>query len=170
MEPSRKSGYKNRKKLLSCLFFGEGGKEKNFIIKLLSLEKFLFHTAAWYITPDSSSGGDALTIVNQCAKLSKNYDLAICLIDMDRLKKDYPKNWKKIQIQIESIDPKIKVVWQIDNLEDEFQRVINNPKLKKSEINTRAKQNIDKFINTDFWHRIISKFKEAEGQAKTTKT
>jgi len=81
----------------SCYLYGEGKKDKNFLQTLIKLDKFKYYMSNWVFNCDNSSGGTAETIINKCKKMISryNYDLVICFIDLDLLKADHPRIWKK---------------------------------------------------------------------------
>lgn len=70
----------------TCLFFGEGRKDKNFLNALIDNEKFQYHTANWFIQCDNASGRSPKTILEQCKRVVSNYgyDLILCFIDLDQ--------------------------------------------------------------------------------------
>ena len=86
---------KNFSKSYSCFIFGEGRKDKKFLITLFDLPKFKYHTSKWTFSYSNSSGGSAEVVLEKCYKESSNYafHLILCFIDLDKLKEDFPKTW-----------------------------------------------------------------------------
>ena len=78
----------------SFLVYGEGGTDKKFLIKLIDLEKFRFHTKKWTPSYANASGGSPKTILEKCKMYvsGREYQLVLCFIDLDKLKNDYPRN------------------------------------------------------------------------------
>lgn len=85
----------------------------------------------------------------------------MCFIDLDKLKEDFPKNWEIKKIEIEKKYEKIRIIWQIDNAEDEYKKVLGEMK-GKHKLNQQVKKQIDKFINSDFWRKILKPIKDRE--------
>lgn len=54
---------KNFRELYTCFIFGEGKRDKNFLIALIDLKKFKYHTAKWTFNYSNSSGGSAEIIL-----------------------------------------------------------------------------------------------------------
>ncbi|EKE00367.1 MAG: hypothetical protein ACD_22C00040G0001 [uncultured bacterium] len=149
----------------SCLLFGEGGNDKKFLIALLELEKFKYHTKKWEPSYDSASGSSPEDILSRCVSSirGKEYDLIICFIDLDKLKTDYPRVWKKKKKILEKKYSNFKIVWQVDNAEDEYRRVLGESrKVGKQKLNELAKKNISKFINSKYGKRILKIIKKKE--------
>lgn len=153
----------------SCLIFGEGGKDYKFLLCLIDLEKFKYHTNKWFFTPDHASGSSPEVILGQCRKamFGEQYDLVLCFIDLDKLKSDYPVTWEKEKEEMESRYSNITVIWQIDNAEDEYKKVLGGQYRNKHELNQAAKQESEKFINSDFWKKILKSIKDKEEEFKT---
>lgn len=152
-------------KKYSCLIFGEGRKDKNFIKALIDLKKFKDHTLNWTFNYGNAPGGSAEMILKKCQKeiFNYSYDLIICFIDLDKLKSDYPNNkWKEEKKKLEKKYLNFKIIWQLDNLEDEFKKVLGNQYKSKHKLNNLAKQKVNKFINSSFWKRILKPIKEKE--------
>lgn len=105
----------------SCLFFGEGGKDKDFLIKL---------------------------------------------IDLDKLKMDFPMTWKKEKNRLENQYSFFKIIWQFDNAEDEYMKVLGKISKCKYRLNELAKRKINKFINSDFWKRVLEPIIKKEKELK----
>ena len=141
----------------SCLFFAEGKKDKNFLYALIELDKFKYHTANWNISTDNASGASPRDILGQCLKVTRgvSYDLIVCFIDLDKLKSDYRKTWQREKIILEAEFSSFKIIWQEDNAEDEYRRVIGGERAGKHIVNKLAKENIEKFINSKYWKRVI---------------
>jgi len=149
----------------SCLFFAEGRKDKNFLYALIDLEKFRYHTINWKIRTDHASGSSPRTILEQCTRIiiGLSYHLTVCFIDLDKLKSDYKKTWEKERIALEQefSSSNFKIIWQEDNAEDEYRKVIGE-QAGKHKINKLAKERISQFINSPYWQRIISCIKDRE--------
>jgi len=149
-----------------CLFYGEGGKDKKFLYALIDLPQFKYQTSKW-TTPslDNTSGGSPQTILENCRRRISNfeYDLVLCFVDLDQLKSNFPKNWESQKSLLENnyLNYKIQIIWQMDNLEEEFSRVLGS-NFGKHKINKLAKNNAKRFINSDYWKRIIFQMKEVE--------
>ena len=152
------------KEKYSCLFFGEGKRDKKFLDALVENEKFQYHTANWFIKCDNASGCSPKIILRQCKRVVSNYDydLVLCFIDTDKLKQDFPKKWEKEQIKLKKQYSEFKIIWQRDNAEDEYKKVIGDQYLSKHKLNKIARQRIREFINSDFWKRILSPIKNKE--------
>ena len=150
----------------SCLFFGEGKKDKIFLNALVDNKKFQYHTANWVIKCDNASGSSPKIILEQCRRTISNYsyDLILCFIDLDKLKNDFPKKWEKEKMKLEEqyFKFKIIIIWQFDNAEDEYKKVIGDQCKSKHKLNKIAKQKIKEFINSDFWKRILGPIKNKE--------
>ncbi len=147
--------------------FGEGKSDKKFLINLIELPKFKFHTKKWepfhYGNYCGCSPEDILTACKKSIA-GISYDLVICFIDLDQLKKNYPNNWASKKLQLEKKYRQISIVWQEDNLEEEIKKVLGDLKLGKRGLNKLANQEIDRFINSSLWKKILAciKAKEAE--------
>jgi len=148
----------------SCLFFGEGGKEKKFLNVLIDNEKFKYHTAKWFIKCDHASGCSPKIILEQCKRVISNYSyhLVLCFMDLDKLKDDFPEKWEKEKVKLEEQYSEFKIIWQINNLEDEFKKVIGNQCSSKHKLNKMAREKINEFINSSFWKRILKPINEKE--------
>lgn len=148
----------------SCFVFGEGRKDKNFLMALIDLKKFEDHTQGWTFNYGNASGGPAKVILEKCRKevSGHNYNLILCFIDLDRLKQDSPKKWKKEKMELEEQYSEFKIIWQFDKAEDEYRKVIGNQCKGKHKLNKIAKQEVEKFINSDFWKRILKSIKNKE--------
>ena len=154
------------KYLYSCLVFCEGSRDKNFVIALFDLPQFKYHTRKWYFNYDKATGSSPETILEQCKKTISNqeYDLIICLIDLDKLKQDYPKKWQKEQQRLEDKYSGFQIIWQIDNAEDEYRKVLGDQYRCKQKLNKLARQKIKEFINSEFWKRILEIIKNKEAK------
>lgn len=150
----------------SCFVFGEGRKDKIFLMVLIDLDKFKYHTQRWIFNYGNASGGSAKTILEKCRKevSGHNYNLILCFIDLDRLKQNSPKEWEKEKMELEEqySEFKIIIIWQLDNAEDEYKKVIGDQCEGKHKLNKMAKQKIKEFINSDFWKRILKPIKNKE--------
>lgn len=161
-------------KKYACLLFGEGKKDKNFVYALTELEKFKYHTENWRFRYGNAHGGSADDVIELCKKeKTGEEDAILCFIDLDDLKNDYPRNWKqkKGALEKESLIWNGHIIWQIDNAEDEYKKVLGDGYKNKSKdkINKAAKENIEKFINSDLWKRILMPIKECEKKLKVSK-
>ncbi len=148
----------------SCFVFGEGGKDKKFLRTLIDLEKFRFHTKKWTFNYGNASGGSAKSILEKCHKEVSGYDyhLILCFIDLDDLKHDFPRTWKNEKRELEEKYCNFKIIWQLNNSEDEIKKVLGNMDVSKNMLNKIAKEKIKKFINSDFWKRILEPIKTKE--------
>ena len=147
------------KKLYSCLVYGEGKEDKHFLMSLIDLDKFQYHTKKWKFNYSNGYGGSPKDILEKCKNeiVGVSYDLVICFIDLDKLKEDYPsKKWEKEQNKLEKEYSHFNIIWQIDKLEDELKRVLGDKYKGKRKINKIAKKNSTKFINSAFWKKILS--------------
>ena len=148
----------------SCLFFGEGGRDRKFLNALIDNDKFQYHTKSWFVKCDNASGNSPKIILEQCKRVTFNYsyDLILCFIDLDKLKNDFPKNWEKEEIKLEKQYSEFEIIWQIDNAEDEYRKVLGDQCKGKHKLNKIARQKIKEFINSDFWKRILNLIKNKE--------
>lgn len=148
----------------TCLVFGEGGNDKKFLIALIDLPKFKYHTRKWFFTPDNASGSSPKIILEQCKKTAsgKSYDLILCFIDLDKLKTDFPDRWKQEQIKLEKKYSNIKIIWQLDSAEDEYKKVIGLKCRSKHRLNRLARQRIAEFVNSELWKRILKPIKDKQ--------
>lgn len=161
-------------KKYSCLFYSEGGKDKNFLYALSELDKFKkYYAANWQISFGHASGSSPRTILEQCVRESKgiSYDLIVCFIDLDKLKDDCKKkDWHKEKEKLEIEFNHFSIIWQEDNLEDEFKRVLGDDyeHYGKHKLNQTAKTMTDKFINSKYWNKIkgniVNRERELEEQ------
>ena len=158
-------------KKYTCLVYGEGRRDKNFLMRLIDLEKFKYHTQNWHFNYGNASGGAAEDIVEQCRReiVGYDYDLVLCFIDLDKLKEDYPKDWNEKKIEIEEKFEKvgIKIIWQLNNAEEEYIKVLGNIKVGKHGLNKIAKDQVEKFINSEYWKRILKVITEIELKLKS---
>ena len=152
------------KKEYSCFLFGEGGRDKKFLNALIYNEKFQYYTANWFVKCDNASGKSPKIILEQCKRIISNYDydLVLCFIDLDKLKHDFPEKWEKEKMKLEEQYSEFKIIWQLDNAEDEYRKVIGDQCKGKHKLNKIARQKIKEFINSDFWKRILSHIKNKE--------
>lgn len=67
---------------------------------------------------DNASGGDAKTILDKCSKIiiGKEYDLVICFVDTDILKKDSGRKFEEEKKKLEHKYKNIKIFWQEENI------------------------------------------------------
>lgn len=155
----------------TCLLFGEGRRDKNFIYALTELPKFRFHTKNWFFTYGNGHGSSATDILKLCEEEKTGEEnITLCFIDLDDLKNDYPGNWskKKRDLEADALSEKIKIIWQIDSAEDEYKKVLGEGYKSKSKnkINKEAKENINKFINSNLWQRILKPIIDFEKKDK----
>lgn len=153
-------------KKFQCLLFCEGESDKKFIYSLIDLKKFKYHTKNWEFIPDNATGESPKTILEQCVKRLNGYSfhMVLCFIDLDKLKQDYPKKWSIFKKEFEKkyfTEYKISIIWQLDNLEEEIKKVLGC-KCGKHKIHTLAKKEINKFINSDYYKRILKPIQEFE--------
>ncbi len=148
----------------SCLIFSEGGRDKKFIMALIDLDKFKYHTNSWRFTYDNASGSAPHIILERCkkAKYSISYDLTLCFIDLDKLKGDYPDIWRDEKEKLEKKYSDIYIIWQEDNAEDEYRKTLGDQKYGKFKLNKAAKDTAQKFINSLFWKKILKPIKDRE--------
>lgn len=151
----------------SCFIYGEGRKDKAFLQALISLEKFQYYSQKWVFQYSNASGNAPKVVLEKCNResLVYSYDLVLCFIDLDKLKHDFPKKWAKEKEQLEEKYPNIHIIWQIDNAEDEYKRVlgkIGEECKGKDKLNKVAKGEIEKFINSNFWKKILAPIQRKE--------
>lgn len=152
-----------KKEKYSCLVFGEGKKDNNFLKTLIDLRKFKYHTSKWTFNYGNASGSSPAVVLEKCYKESFGYayDLILCFMDIDKLKEDFPQNWKDEKKILEQKYKNIKIIWQINNAEDEYKKVLGNIE-GKHKINQKANKEVYKFINSNFWKRILKSIKDKE--------
>ncbi len=155
------------KEKYSCYVYGEGGKDRTFLQKLISFDKFQYHARKWVFQFGNASGESPKTVLEKCNRESSpcDYDLVICFIDLDKLKQDYPKSWKKEKAKLEKRYVNISIIWQIDNAEDEYRKGLGKISKQckgKNELNKLAKTNVQRFVNTGFWIRIFKPIQKKE--------
>lgn len=147
----------------TSLFFGEGRKDKKFFDALIDLEKFKYHTKNWFVRSAAAHGCSAADVIKGCrSEMTGGEDLVLCFIDLDDLKNDYRDTWKRKKKELEE-DAKasgIKIIWFVNNAEEEFKRVLGSrvEGLSKHKVNKVAQEHIDAFINSDLWKRILRPF------------
>lgn len=148
----------------SCLFFGEGRKDKKFLIALVELDKFKYHTQKWSVQYDSSCGSSPRDILMRCKNTTRDtdFDLILCFIDLDQMKHNYPNKWENEKKKLEVEYSEFTIIWQIDNAEEEYKKVLGDQYDKKWVLNKEARKNVEKFINSDFWKRILCPIKQRE--------
>lgn len=146
--------------------FGEGRKDKKFLIALISQKKFIYHTKNWEFNYGNGKGCSALDVLKECEKTigGKLYDLVMCFIDLDDLKHDFPNSWKNVQSKLENQYSDFSIIWQINNLEDEYKVVLGDVFKSKQKINAEAIKQINKFINSKYWKKIIKCIKDRENE------
>ena len=147
----------------SCLVFSEGGSDKKFLMALVPLLEE-YHAIKWSFNYDNASGSSPETILKRCqgVQFVDAYSLVICFIDLDKLKTDYPKTWNSEQQRLEQKYSKFKIMWQIDNLEDEIKKVLGDLCCGKHTLNITARRKIKQFKNSDLWKRILKTIKDRE--------
>lgn len=162
-KPTKKISIKRKH---SCFIYGEAVKDRKFLQNLTDLKKFKFHTSNWIFNFGNASGGSSKELLEKCQKevYGYSYDLILCVIDLDHLKNDYPKSWKEEKNKLEKYFLKIVIIWQIDNLEDEFKKVLGNEHKSKHRLNKVARERIKDFINSSYWKRILKPIKQKEKQ------
>ncbi len=157
----------------TCLFFSEGGEDKKFLMALIDLPKFRFHTKKWHVSVENATGESPEVILGRCKKVitTISYDLVVCFIDLDVLKKEHPRVWEKEKQRLEQKYSEIFILWQIDNLEDEFRKVLSDlpRRCGKSKINALAKLKIAEFVNSDLWKRILKPIQDRESKLEVEK-
>lgn len=160
-------------KKYSCFAFGEGKKDKDFLIELFELEKFKYYTQNWFFNYGNASGSSAKMVLEKCQRESsgREYDLTLCFVDLDNLKSNYSKTWEEEKEKLEKyyINFGIKIIWQLDNAEDEYKKVLGDQSKNKHRLNKLAKYKIEEFINSDFWKRILDPIKEKERELENEK-
>jgi len=161
------------------LIYGEGKRDVKFWYLLTNHNKFKYHTKNWKFKYNHASGGEPTNILQQCSRevYDLSYDLVICIIDTDILRKKHPKNWLAIQQKLEKKYKQlnIKILWQDINAEDEFKKIFNKHNLKqkyqklgKAQLNAFAQKNIKLFINSTLWKRLLTIIKEKEKNISST--
>ena len=158
-----------RKQKYSGFIYGEGSGDKNFIVRLFEIPKFKFHTEKnWTFNYGNASGSSVETVLFKCRKaiLNRSYDLILCFIDVDKLKQDFGKKWFIEQKKLEKKYSDIYIIWQYDNAEDEYKKALSEDSKGKRKINKLAKEKINKFINSEFWNRILKPIKNKEIELK----
>ncbi len=149
----------------TCLLYGEGPREKKFLFALIELDKFRYHTKLWREPIiDNWHGCSAHDILENCAKRASEaaFDLVICILDIDGLKNDYRETWQQEKSRLEAQYPRIEIIWQIENAEDEYRRVLRVTDLGKHELLKLAIVHIGDFVNSDYWRRIMDCFSRKE--------
>lgn len=154
----------------SALLYGEGRKDKKFLKSISELQKFCWHTKEWKFRFGNASGESPKTILEKCGKktFGVDYDLVICFIDLDVLKREFPKKWEKKKVELEEMFPNIHIFWHRDNLEDELEKVLGE-KIGKKEINNLAQKHTEKFINSAYWNKLLRIIKEREKELEKIK-
>lgn len=149
----------------SALLYGEGRKDKKFLKSISELEKFCWHTKEWTFQFGNASGESPKTILEKCRKkaLGVDYDLVICFIDLDVLKREFPKKWEEKKEKLEEEFSDIHIFWHRDNLEDELKRVLGEV-VGKKEVNNLALKHTEEFINSDYWKELLRIIKKREGE------
>ncbi len=150
---------------LTCFVYCEGGKDRRFLQGLIcELEKF--HAKKWKFNYDNASGGSANYILKKCSEVVRgtSYDVIICFIDLDRLKKENKRAWssEKKSLEKKYSELNISIIWWEDNLEEELGRVLDEVRCGKWRINKRAKEEMEKFKNSGPWKRILGILKKGE--------
>ena len=75
-------------KKYTCLLYGEGKADKEFLIALTDLQKFKYHTKKWSCFYDNARGASPSEVLRSCRKIVFGYDyeLVLCFVDLDKLK------------------------------------------------------------------------------------
>jgi hypothetical protein len=147
----------------TCLVFSEGGADKKFLKSLIPLLEE-YHAKKWSFNYDNASGSSPETILKKCKNTPyvNDYNLVLCFIDLDKLKTDYPRSWEKKKVELENEYHNFHIIWQLDNLEDEFTKAIGSLDCKKYRLNQIAKREVAKFKNSSYWERILKPIKNRE--------
>lgn len=154
----------------SYLFYGEGRNDRKMIEKITEIDQFKYRLGKHSIIFGNSSGGHPSEILKECVKYisGREFNGIICFIDLDKLKEECEnttkgnknKDWKIEKRLLENKykeEYNIKIIWHENNLEDEIIKVIPKAVGKgKWEINKMALDNVEKFINSDYWNRLFS--------------
>lgn len=153
----------------TAFFFGEGRQERKFLEALTGLKKFKDHTKNWSVNCDNGHGGSPEDILLLCCSKTINvsYDVVLCLVDLDVLKRNDPKDFsKKVSELEEKYSGRIIIVWQEDNAEDEYREVLGSKAKDKNkyDLDALAITNIAKFINTKLWYKILRTLTEKEAE------
>lgn len=148
----------------SGFVFGEGKKDKVLLMALISHRTFEYHTKNWRFNYGNGHGCSAKDILKKCRKdtTNRDYDLVLCFIDLDDLKNDYPHGWERKKAELESEYVDFKIIWHEDCAEDEYRRAIGSKFEGKNKINRTAKEQVERFVNSDYWHRILVYIRERE--------
>jgi len=141
----------------TCFLYSEGGRDYKFLTNLFKVDQIKYHCRKWKITHDHASGCDPEVILTQCSKSISGvpYDLIICVIDRDCYVNRF--HVKQMERKIKELETKfsgIKIIWQIENAEDEYRKVLDPIKGSKSKLLKQAIKNIDHFIRSDIWKKI----------------
>jgi len=97
-----------RKQKYTCFIYGEGQNDKQFLIRLIDLEKFKYHTKKWQFKYGNAHGQSPKEILTKCRRevAGRLFNLIECFIDLDVLKRNYPKHWEKRWRNLKIIFPK----------------------------------------------------------------
>jgi hypothetical protein len=147
--------------------FGEGKRDKDFIYALTGLDKFKYHTQNWSFTYGNAHECSASDIIRACKNEKTGAeDVVLCFIDLDDLKNDFSQTWKeeKRKLEEDAFANGIKIIWFLDKSEDEFRRVLGD-EFGDNRVNREARENADKFINSDLWNRILEPIRESTCRA-----
>jgi len=148
----------------TCLIYGEGRTDIDFLSFLTSLEKFKHHTKNWFFKYGNAHGCSPRDVLVKCKSetCSAAFNLVLCFIDLDKLKKDFPQEWELKKERIESDYSNFKVIWQINNLEDELKKVLGISRAGKYKLQKLAQKNIIQFVNSEFYKKILEVIKNCE--------
>ena len=161
----------NFTKKYTCLLFGEAERDYKILQKLSDLDKLHHHTQAWNCTCACHYGESPDGILGQCLNIAihDEYDLAICLIDLDGLIKIVQEQsasrhqaTRQLLVQQKEMEERAHqyhgvIVWQKNNAEDEYRRVLQTSAITgKHRLNMLARQYPEKFINSKLWCQIIT--------------
>jgi len=152
-----------------AFIFGEGRNDADFLRNLISLEQFRHHTPEWGTIKALSSrlrpGSAPKVVLEECLKErgEATYDATICLIDLDVIKEQNPKRWKKEKDELEKRcleTHSIHIIWNEDCLEDEITSVAESRARRvrsfdKGRKNQWASKNINFFINTKIYNELL---------------
>lgn len=129
-----------------------------------------FHVKKWSFSYDNASGGSASYILKKCFEITKgtSYDVIICFIDLDRLKSEKKKDWviEKKKLEESYLKLNISIFWWENNLEEELNRVLSINSCGKWRINKKAKEEMEKFVNSKIWKNILEILRKIEKKNK----
>ena len=147
--------------------YGEGVRDRKFLIKLITLKNFRYHTSNWNdFNYGSAHGCSPKVILDSCKREISGcaYDLVLCFIDLDKLKeeaRDKGKKWEKEKEKLEEKYEGIKIIWNEDCFEEEAKKVLGGNQ-SKHQLNKSAQKNIEKFVNAPYYKKILKAIKDKE--------